>query len=148
MQQTPSDPTIDEFYYDGSAKYRIISLSGVHGKAQITFLLYIACDSGFCGNRCAEPCQNNNVTCLFTTRTMTGIDVLQQNSEQMSKLSTESTITIATGTVLIVLVLIGLVMLLVLIVITARKWKGLSFSLSLSLSLPLLPPSPSPHKRL
>ena len=131
MQQTPSDPTIDEFYYDGSAKYRIISLSGVHGKAQITFLLYIACDSGFCGNRCAEPCQNN-VTHLSTTRTMTGIDVLQQNSEpeRMSKLSTESTIMIATGTVLIVLVLIGLVMLLVLIVITARKWKGLSLSLS------------------
>ena len=84
IQQTTLDPTIDEFYYDGSARYRVISLNDVHGIAQITFLLYITCDSGFCGSRCAEPCLDDNAAGNFThTSTIADLDV-QQNSRKFN----------------------------------------------------------------
>lgn len=85
----------------------------------LAFLLYITCDSGFCGSRCAELCLDDNAAGNFTrTSTIADLDV-QQNSKQ-----TESLITVVTTTVLAVLVLIGLIMLLIFIVITARKRKG------------------------
>ena len=123
VQQTSIDPTIDDFYYDGSAIYRTIPLSGVNGMAQITFHLWIMCETGFCGSRCAEQCTSTTAsgdTHLSNLNCTKNVDFDIQ--QRMSKLSTESTITIVTGTVLTVLVLIGLIMLLALIVI---KWKGM-----------------------
>ena len=122
IQQTSLDPTIDEFYYDGSARYRVISLNGVHRIAQITFLLYITCDSGFCGSRCAEECPGDTAAGNYTCTTA-DLDV-QQNSKQTSTSSKESIMMIVISTVLGALVMIGLVMLFILIVIKARKWKG------------------------
>ena len=56
--QISLDPTVDDFYYDGSARYRVLSLSGVYRRAQIVVHLEYTCDGGYCGRRCEEFCQD------------------------------------------------------------------------------------------
>ena len=133
VQQTSLDPTIDEFYYDGSAHYRTLFLNGVYGKAQITLILWYNCDRGYCGTRCEEYCQEETNRTINTDNsdpptTATGLNSnTQQNliSEQISSgrvsWSTESTITIVVSLVVNVLVF---AILLIVILTIAHKLKG------------------------
>ena len=148
IQQTSLDPTIDEFYYDGGAHPRTLSLSGVHGKAQISALLQYRCDSGYCGSRCEEHCQEDGDrtdASIHRPTNYTAPDLnsnMQQKSASRVSLSTESIITIAASSAVGILVLVGLIVLLIVNLTIARKQKGNPVTI---ISLSPLPPLSSLH---
>ena len=132
VQQTSLDPTIDEFYYDGSTYYRTLLLNGVYGKAQITLDLRYDCDRGFCGSRCEKSCQEeltnhtntNYIDPLSTNNTSTDLNSNAQQISSRESWSTENIIIIVAIVVTLVVDVLVFIILLIVILTIAYKLKG------------------------